>query len=250
MFLQNAFYADGGADEVEAADRRAAAPFEQFDAGAERSARGQHRVEDDGPAVGYVFCQLDIVFYGLQRFFVAEEAHNGNLGSGDHADDAVHKAEPGAQDGDDSEHFAGNAFKRHGTGPALGLVFFSGEVPAGFVNQESADVVGDGPEGAAGRVVLSEDAELMADERMVNDVKWHNVPSFGCSVTVRLRTRNVLLWVAQSRPDRKSDFPHRFFFFAGETSCAVFPAVMAASFLLVKAVGSASRGFSGHGCFG
>ena len=28
MFLQNAFYADGGADEVEAADRRAAAPFE------------------------------------------------------------------------------------------------------------------------------------------------------------------------------------------------------------------------------
>lgn len=100
------------------------------------------------------------------------------------------------------------------------------------------------------RVVLSEDAELMADERMVNDVKWHNVPSFGCSVTVRLRTRNVLLWVAQSRPDRKSDFPYRFFFFAGETSCAVFPAAMAASFLLVKAVGSASRGFSGHGCFG
>lgn len=58
MFLQNAFYADGGADEVEAADRRAAAPFEQFDAGAERSARGQHRVEDDGPAVAMSFASL------------------------------------------------------------------------------------------------------------------------------------------------------------------------------------------------
>ena len=70
------------ADQVEAADMLAAAFLEDVDGGDERTARGQHGVQDDGQAAFDIAGQLGIIFHGLQRLLIAVQAHHADLAPG------------------------------------------------------------------------------------------------------------------------------------------------------------------------
>ena len=163
----------GRADQVEAADVLAAAFFEDVDGGDERTARGQHGVQDDGQAAFDIAGQLGIILHRLQRFLIAVQAHHADLGAGDHVQYTVHKAQAGTQDGDDGHHLAGNDLHFHGPGPALHRMLLGSEALGGLIDEQTGNLVGNTAEFAGGRTVLAQDAELVTHQGMIHYMDCH-----------------------------------------------------------------------------
>ena len=163
----------GRADQVEAADLSAAVLFEQVYGCDDGAARGQHGVKDDGQALVQVAGQLHIVFHGFQGAFVAVHAHHADARAGDHIQYAVHQAQTRPQDGHHRDLFAGDGFHVHRSGPALHGEGFRQHVFGGFVNEQTGHFVGNGAKFVGGGGRLPQDAQLVAHQRVVNNMHSH-----------------------------------------------------------------------------
>ncbi len=173
MLALHAGYAFGRADEVEALDVPASGALENGRGRSQGTARGEHGIKEERPAVRNVLGQLDAVFHGLERFLVPGKADDRDLGAGHEADDAVHEADAGAQHRHDGELFARDLLELDRACPAHAFVGLGLEIARGFVGQQDANLAGHGAEDAAGRGGLAQYAQLVPDKGMIDDVHCH-----------------------------------------------------------------------------
>lgn len=139
----------------------------------EGAAGRQHGVEDDSHALVDVLGELGVVLHRFEGLLVAEHAHHADLGTGNHIQEAVEHAETGAQDGHGGDLLALYLVDLDRPGPTLYADLLRFEVLRGLVGEKTAEFVGDGPEFAHRDIMLAQAAQLVFDQRMVDDVNSH-----------------------------------------------------------------------------
>ncbi|CAH2030098.1 protein of unknown function [Trichlorobacter ammonificans] len=88
----------GDGDQEESLDPLAAGLLEHLDGCQQRTAGGEHRVDDQGGALLHAGGEFFVVGDRFQRLLVAVESHHADPGAGDHVQDAVHHPQAGTQD--------------------------------------------------------------------------------------------------------------------------------------------------------
>ena len=104
----------GGGQDVHQLDMLAAVALDEGDGGGGGAAGGQHGVQDDDVPLGDIGGHLAVVLHRAVGLRVPVQADMAHLGGGNHLDDAVHHAQAGPEDGDDSQLFARQSLKGPG----------------------------------------------------------------------------------------------------------------------------------------
>jgi hypothetical protein len=148
-------------------DHRSCARFldlrDRRDAGVSRR---QHRVEDDGIALGEVGGELDVVLDRLERLLVAIEADEADPGAGDEREDAVEHAHAGPQHRADRHLLARDPLDDRALERGLDLDVLGRKVLRRLVGEQQRHLVRDLAEMDGGRVLLAQVRELVLNQRM------------------------------------------------------------------------------------
>ena len=108
---------------------------------------------------------LEIVLR-LQRLVVAAQADHADLGVRDHVEHAVEHAQAGAQDRHHGDLLAGDLLDLGRAAPAVDGGRLQREVGRGLVGQQAAELARELAELLGRDVVLAQQADLVADERV------------------------------------------------------------------------------------
>ena len=158
-----------GSNQTDELDVLGTALLDLADGVAGAAAGGQHRGEDKNLALVDVVGQLAVVLNGLQRLLVAVHADVADLSGGDQVQHAVHHAEAGAQDGDQSQLTAGQdlgAGQSHG---GLDLDFLGGQVAGSLIAEQHRDLAHEVTELLGAGVAVTQQADFVLDQGMVNN---------------------------------------------------------------------------------
>ena len=156
----------GRGDQVQAFDARAAGGLQQRDGRHQGAAGGQHRVEDQGGAVGEVADEIVVIGFGLQRRLVAADADHAHLRRGNQLQHAGQQAQAGTQDRHQGELAPLQAAHRHRPGPAGFLRGLQRQVRGGLHRQQRGHLGGELTEGLGAGVGAAHQAELVLDQRV------------------------------------------------------------------------------------
>jgi hypothetical protein len=127
----------GGGDQKKTADMRAAGLLEQIDGGDQRSAGGQHGVQNQGDALLHVGGHLDVVPYRLEGLLIAVQPDHTHLCGRDQVQHAVHHSQAGPQDGNHCDFLPLILSTDHLTRPALDGPGFGLQVLGGLIGQQA-----------------------------------------------------------------------------------------------------------------
>ena len=161
----DAFGGGEDGDDGEVADALA---LEEIDGVGEGAAGGEHGVEEERAHGFGAWGEAEIVFNGLEGFFVAVDADVADLGGGDEVEDAFDHAEAGAEDGDEEDLLAELLGVAWGEG-GVDADGAEGEVAGDFVDEEVGEFVEGFAEEFVVGVAVAEDGELVLDEGVAQD---------------------------------------------------------------------------------
>ena len=158
-----------GSNQTDELDVLGTALLDLADGVAGAAAGGQHRIQNKDLALIDVAGQLAVVLDRHQRLLVAVHADVADLGGGDQVQHAVHHAEAGAQDGDQSQLTAGQdlgAGQSHG---GLDLDFLGGQVAGSLIAEQHRDLAHEVTELLGAGVAVTQQADFVLDQGMVNN---------------------------------------------------------------------------------
>ena len=96
-----------------------------------------------------------------------------HLGRGDQAQDAVHHAQTGAEDGHNGHLLAGNALAVGRADGSLHIDGLHGEVTGGLIAHQHGDFGHGGAEVAGAGVFVPQDGQLMLQQGMIQNMHAH-----------------------------------------------------------------------------
>ena len=106
---------------------------------------------------------------GLMRLLIPVEADVAYLGGGNQGQNSVYHAEPGAEDGDDSQLFAG----QHGSHACfhrrLHLLILQRQIAQGLIAHQHDDLLDQGAEFIGSGRLVPENGNLVLDQRVIKD---------------------------------------------------------------------------------
>ena len=163
----------GGGDQADAGDVVGAAIDQELHRAAQRAAGGQHRVEHVALASGQVLRQALGVGERLQGLLVADHADEADLGGRHQPHHAFEHAQAGAQD---------RHHQRTGPDSSTPVVVVIGvftshrldaHLAGRLVGEQRDQFLDELAEGGAGGGLVAQQADLVGDQRMVDDTKFH-----------------------------------------------------------------------------
>ena len=202
MIVAHPLDALGGGDDVHQLDVLDLVVFDELDGRGGGAAGGQHGVQDDHVALGDIGGHLAVVFHRFQGLRVPVKADVAHLGGGDEGEDAVHHAQTGPQHRNDGQLFAGDALEGSGGDGRLDLHVLQRQVAGGLIAHQGGDLGDDLAEVLDAGVLISQDGELVLEQRVIQNVYLFHVHG-------AIPLCFVLLPAAPVRPGRAGDSPVR-----------------------------------------
>ncbi len=151
----------------------AARPLKQIEGGQGRATGGQHRIQDDGQAVGHVRSQLDVVLVRVEGLMIAPETNNADLGPRHKTLGALQHAHACPQNWDEGEHTPLDAANSGPTRPAGDPTSLCWQIPRGFVEQKRGNLRHQIIEVLGWQLLAPEHAHFMGNKRMIDNMQTH-----------------------------------------------------------------------------
>ena len=155
--------------EAEKAYARGAGALEGGDRRRRTPAGGEHRIEEEKVPLPGVTGHLEVVVDRFKRVVVAVQADMAHARGGDEAQDALHHTEPRAENRDQGELLPSNGPSGGGFEGRVDGHGLEGEIAGGLVGHEHGDFVHELLEHLGRRRAITQERELVADERVVDD---------------------------------------------------------------------------------
>ena len=137
------------------------------------AAGSQHGIQHQNVTLGDILRQLAEVLHRLQGLFVAVQADEAHLGSGQQGQHTVQHTHAGAQDGHQSQFAACQHLGLcHGDG-GLDLHLFQRQIAGSLVAQQRCDLANEVTELLGAGLFVAQQADLVLQQRMFNDHRGH-----------------------------------------------------------------------------
>ena len=138
-----------------------------------RTARREHRVDDQHQALAEILRQLLVVRHRLQRLLIPVHAEKANARHGNHRQHAVEHADAGAQDRHDADLLARHATPDRLLDRCLHRHVFKHQVSRRLIGEHAREFAGERTEVAGRSAHSAQERDLVLDERVVADVESH-----------------------------------------------------------------------------
>ena len=170
MILLHPGDALGRGDQVDQTDVMASALLEERDGGGGAAAGSQHGIQHQKLAVLAVVRQFAVVFHRVEGFRIAVQADVAHLGRRDQVQHAVHHAQTGPQDRNDTDLLAAQNAGLRGADGRFHFGFLGGEIAGHFVDHQHADFLQQLAELLCAGFFVPHQAQLVLDQGMVEYV--------------------------------------------------------------------------------
>ena len=143
--------------------------LQKIDGGAGASACGEHRIEDDDDAVGYIGRHLAVVFHRLMGLGIPVDTDVSDSRCREEALYAFHHSESGAEDGHQGDFLVGEDLERVGGDGSLDDFVDQRQVLGDFVYHQSGDFIHQFAEILGGGVFVTHQGKLVLNQRMIKN---------------------------------------------------------------------------------
>ncbi len=173
MGIVDAFDALGRGDQYQRANLAGAGLFQHVDGGDHGAAGGQHRVYDQGHALVQFADQLFQIGVCFQRFLVACQTDDTDLGARHQAEDAIEHAQTGTQDGHHGNFLAAELLDLHIAAPAFDGMGLNRHVLRRLVGQQGGNFLGQFAKVLGADVVAAHQTQLVSDQGVADFFDVH-----------------------------------------------------------------------------